>query len=844
MRSAAFRSSRTVRTFLLPVCLLSVCFFATASIFAQWPLDPARDANGAPLESSVHKPLPEQYIWTAPDKGASENDRIEYVFPAVTEKTEPHFFRTTFELHRLPPQATLYIAGPRSADVYLNSRLVEGVDSDVTQPLGMHVFAIRVASFLKAGSNTLAVKVVRGRGVTGFTNSALVMQQTFGEVLVAKIVPRDPGIFAEPIVMTGPGWKSTTHADPGWSAVTFNDHEWPQAESVGSIESSIDMFQWNADAGLYDWPGYDGISPFLAHRRVLIHKILSMTRGSSHFENLTELTKSSSGVDFGVHLSSTELPTQDAPNLIVDFGKEITGRLEIVSDSTKPTNVTIQYGESYDEMLKSPYLGINLLTIAPHETGHGPKTAFRFVKIAFVGGGPNLHFKSIAADDIFYPVTYQGSFESSDPLLNHIWEVGAYTAHLCMQDDVWDSPKRDRGRWMGDTDVMGRTIEDVFGDHFLMQDTLDRLLGPAPVRQHVNGIPGYSAFWFTGVAQYYRQTGSIEFLRKEHDRMVQLLAYVDKEFDTRNLYANKTNVWLFVDWSPELNGDTPETRRATTLEFYAAYRDGAWLLRELGDTAKAEYYEQRAAAIKAAAQKYLLDPSTETFGQRWQTNAAAVLFGVADPSQYEAIWKNVLVNVGHVPFNRYVVTPYYNYYILSAMAKMGHRQEALDWMRRYWGGMLAEDATSFWEAYDPDWFKEDFHASLQADNRSGYFVSLAHGWSSGPTPWLMEQVLGIRSHGAGFSKVHIRPDLLDLKWARGAEPTPHGLLKVDISGGAEPIFAIDLPPGVSANVSVPLAHSGATVQVNGQQRTSTPTEDGTRAIVLLDTPGHYTLSSK
>ena len=174
----------------------------------------------------------------------------------------------------------------------------------------------------------------------------------------------------------------------------------------------------------------------------------------------------------------------------------------------------MQYGESYDEMLKNPYLGVNLLTIPPHQTAHGPKSSFRYARIVFVGGPPDVRFKSIAVDDIFYPVKYQGSFESSDPMLNRIWETSAYTAHLCMQDDIWDSPKRDRGRWMGDTDVMARTIEDDFNDHFLMEDTLDRLLGPAPVEQDVNGIPGYSAAWFTGIAQFYRQTGDIEFLRK------------------------------------------------------------------------------------------------------------------------------------------------------------------------------------------------------------------------------------------------------------------------------------------------------------------------------------------
>jgi hypothetical protein len=43
----------------------------------------------------------------------------------------------------------------------------------------------------------------------------------------------------------------------------------------------------------------------------------------------------------------------------------------------------------------------------------------------------------------------------------------------------------------------------------------------------------------------------------------------------------------------------------------------------------------------------------------------------------------------------------------------------------------------------------------------------------------MEEVLGIESTGAEFSTVDIRPDLLDMKRAKGAEPTPNGLLTVD-----------------------------------------------------------------
>jgi alpha-L-rhamnosidase len=442
-------------------------------------------------------------------------------------------------------------------------------------------------------------------------------------------------------------------------------------------------------------------------------------------------------------------------------------------------------------------------------------------------------------------VKYGGSFESSDPMLNRIWETGAYTAHLCMQDGIWDASKRDRARWMGDTDVSGRVIEDVFGDKPLMEDTLNRLMGPAPIDQHVNGIPGYSSFWFTEVADYYRHTGSKEFLESEHERLVQLLNYVDGEFDARGVFANTRKQWLYVDWSPDLNGDTPETRRATTLEFYRAYREAVWLLRQLGDNANADKYQARAAAIEAGTQKYLLDPATETYGLRWQTNAAAVISGAAGPQQYPTIWNHVLSNVGHVKYNALIITPYYNYYVIRAMAEMNHRKDALAWIRQYWGGMINEGATSFWEGYDPSWYKGNFHAALQADDGSGYFVSLAHGWSSGPTAWLMEQVLGIQPTGPGFSTVNIRPDLADLSWAKGAEPTPHGPLNVDIRRTASKVaVTVDVPEGVVAKVAVPVTSASAHVLVNGKAQKAVAAEGGTRMIVTLDSAGHYALDSK
>lgn len=159
--------------------------------------------------------------------------------------------------------------------------------------------------------------------------------------------------------------------------------------------------------------------------------------------------------------------------------------------------------------------------------------------------------------------------------------------------------------------------------------------------------------------------------------------------------------------------------------------------------------------------------------------------------------------------------------------------------------MVNEGATSFWEGYDPSWYKgSDFHDSLQADAMSGYRVSLAHGWSSGVTPWLMEQILGIHATGPGFSTVDIRPNLIDLQWAKGAEPTPHGMLAVAIRKESGDVITIDLPPDTNARISVPVPTPTAQVLVNGNPQPSTPDEDGKRAIITLNQAGHYEIQSR
>ncbi len=802
-----------------------------STTIADAELDPARDLKPSQLERVLHRPLPEQYIWTSVHKVSAYG-------------LGPHYFRRAFDVAAIPAHATLYLAGPRQAAVYLNGKEVGHYQLNLDFPMGIRVYECDVTGMLHLGRNVLAIEAVRGPLAGNEAEDTVSRHLRDGKVLAAMIVPAARGITAAPLVMSDARWRGAVGQAPrGWQDPAFKASVWPRVDDLGGIESSIDLFQANADAGMYAWPGYDGISPFLAQYALKAMEVRHVYAGIGAIRHVRALTGHARHGEFTVSLPRGRVSRHEAPQVELDFGREVAGRIELESDSNAPAQVTVQYGESEAEAELQPYLGVDPVYLPPHGTAYGPKSAFRYVIIRFIAGR-STRFRAIRLDGIAYPVRYRGSFESSDPLLNKMWAIGAYTAHLCMQDGIWDAPKRDRNRWMGDLDVSGRTIADVFGDGWLMRDTLDRLIGPAPVRKHVNGIPGYSAFWVIGERQYYLHTGSLRQLRSVHTRLVQLLDYMQKDLDRRDLFSDLTHAWPFVDWAPGMSGYTPETRMATQFEYYAAFKDGAYLLRVLHDQKNAARMSQEAAALKAAAQKYMLD-ARGTFGNRWQPNAYAVLSGVAGPDQYAAIWHGVLAEAGKPKYRSYLITPYYNFYVVSAMARMGHRRAALGWIRRYWGGMVQEGATSFWEAYNPTWFKGFlYQASLQADGVSGFSVSLAHGWSSGVTPWLMSEVLGIRPTAGGFSRVDIRPDLIGLTWAKGAEPTPHGLLRVAIRDERDYVTTINLPPQVKARVSVPVSSPHATVLVNGMPRRSRSADGGRRAVVMLSGRGRYVVTSR
>jgi hypothetical protein len=112
-------------------------------------------------------------------------------------------------------------------------------------------------------------------------------------------------------------------------------------------------------------------------------------------------------------------------------------------------------------------------------------------------------------------------------------------------------------------------------------------------------------------------------------------------------------------------------------------------------------------------------------------------------------------------------------------------------MRAYWGGMLREGATTFWETYDPS---EKYPQRLAMYGHP-YGKSLCHAWGASPIYLLGKYYLGVQPTKPGYTEWECRPSLGDLKWMKGDVPTPHGNIHIEMNRKQVTIEATDCGTG-------------------------------------------------
>ena len=473
---------------------------------------------------------------------------------------------------------------------------------------------------------------------------------------------------------------------------------------------------------------------------------------------------------------------------LYDFGKETFGYL-VLSQPTGNGTVEIFYGESPEEALdmahcetldKIQFEAGKVTDLATNKTqtraaeGYtlDKSKALRYVFVKSNG----VELPGVELDYEYAPVEYRGSFKCSDPELNKIWDVGAYTMDLTTREFFIDGIKRDRWVWSGDAIQSYLMNYYLFFDSPTVKRTIRLLGGKDPVTSHINTIMDYTLYWFISIYDYYTYTGDKAFVEEIYPRMESLMNYVLGRANKDGMIEGQTGDWVFVDWA-----DFPMSKQgALSFEQVLLWKSLETMklcADVIGDSGEATKYGKLAADLKAKimptfwdARRQALVHNVENEKKSDQVNKFANMFGINydffNAQEADSVMKNVMLN----PDVPAITTPYMRFYELESLCKEGLQDKVLPEMKDYWGGMIREGATSFWEKYVPT----DSGTQHLAMYGRPYGKSLCHAWGASPIYLIGKYYLGVTPTAPGYEKWTCRPDLGGLKWMEGKVPTPTG----------------------------------------------------------------------
>lgn len=487
--------------------------------------------------------------------------------------------------------------------------------------------------------------------------------------------------------------------------------------------------------------------------------------------------------------SKFKLPTEEKSpvkietnpgSMLIDFGDETFGflRFKALKGSGK---IDVYYGESIEEALSMDSCEtldhFTIANLTPSDFIAPQSRAFRYVNIKC---DADIEFDSIDMLYEYLPLSYRGTFNSSDAELNTIWKTSANTLQLNTREFFLDGIKRDRWIWSGDANQSYLMNYYLFFDNSIVKRTIWAVRGGEPVEAHINTILDYSFYWFISIYDYYLYTGDLAFIKKLYPRMISLMEFCLDRRNNNGMVEGLPGDWLFLDWAPiSKEGELS----AIQILFCRSLESMALCASLLNDTKRSTRYASLSKELKAKVLNTFWDDGQAVLLHNRKNNQLekditrypnmfAVMFGYLDSTKTGKVKSNVLLNDNVLR----ITTPYMRFYELEALCAVGEQKYVMKEMKDYWGGMLNAGATTFWELYDQNEKGTEQYAMYGRP----FGKSLCHAWGASPIYLLGKYYLGVKPIKPGYEEYVIEPNLGGLEWMEGKVPTPRGDVSIKV----------------------------------------------------------------
>jgi alpha-L-rhamnosidase len=695
-----------------------------------------------------------------------------------------YYFRKDFPLSTKPDHFLIHVSGDNHYQLFANGARVS------TGPARGDLFHWRyetldVASHLRAGHNVLAAIVwnfadlapmAQMSNETGFIVQADAAQESAVNTNASWKVMESRAVQMISVnrktipfyMVVGPGIRLDASQVPwGWQDVGFDDSAWKPAEKLDE----------GGPRGIQD-----SHSPWL-----LVPRNIPMME-----EKLQRLASVRSSQGIEVHDSFLQghspvtIPAHTAATLLFDQSFETTAYPELVVSGGKGSVITLTYAEALwkgrEKGNRNDIQGKKMLGMEDQFLPDGGEQrmfrtlwwrTYRYLQLAVKTGAEPLTLDDLRGVFTAYPFTVHAKFESGDPTLQKMWQVGWRTARLCAHTTYMDCPYYERLQYGGDTRIQILISLYMTGDDRLAKNAIE-LLNESRIPEGITQsrypshlpqfIPPFSLFWIGMMHDLWWYHGDTEFLRQYLPGMRDVLGWFDHRMSPSGLLG-KLDWWNFVDWTPQFQEGVPPEEAdgqssILTLQFVAALQHAADLESSFGNNSFAE--QDRALVAKIALAVYdkcwdparglLADtPARKDFSQH--ANILGVLTNAIPTQDQKGVMQKVLTDSGLTQCSYY-----FRFYLFRAIKQVGLGDDYLSLLGP-WRQMLSLGLTTWAEKPEPA--RSDCHA-----------------WSAHPNFDFLNTVAGIEPAAPGFRKVLIQPHLGTLGRLAATVPVPQGSIVV------------------------------------------------------------------
>lgn len=494
----------------------------------------------------------------------------------------------------------------------------------------------------------------------------------------------------------------------------------------------------------------ESLTPVLYSERVFPEKIVSVTQ----IEKQEKIINQSN-----TRMSEYEMKKDDS--ICVDFGEHLTGYVSLKlsavgSHQDAPAYIRLKFGEIADEIkdssevydgwlsrgwIQEEFLHIDVL---PAKIELPRRYAFRYMEIKVIDTSRKfrLVIDEVSVERVSAVQSKDVSvLKTGDLLLDQIDRISINTLKECMQLVFEDGPKRDRRMWLGDLRLQARANYETFRNYDLVKRCLYLFCGltfnkgqiaaclftkPEPEPDDTY-LMDYALFLVPTLLDYYEATKDMETLKELYPIAMEQIDNCISELDENKVVIDKgEEFWCFIDWGKGLN----KQAGAQAILIYCM-RYGIRLAKFMSDKKRMIYLNEQLEECKKATIRTFWDENKKMFTSgknkqiSWATQIWMILARIFDrETNRELIYRTIKENP-----EIQMVTPYMYHHYIDALIRCGEETLALEEIKKYWGGMVADGADTFWELYNPCNKNESPYGSSTVN-------SYCHAWSCTPTYFL------------------------------------------------------------------------------------------------------------